>query len=256
MQRFITLPLLILFGGVLGPSFSPTRDGAHTTVFAAQQNKQAQRPDELQALLQVAWEGLHVLLHGRAEGTVIADTREAARTALELIEAGQTLEQKQTFSSQRKEEVLGWLNYTLGLICFRLNEYATAASYFYRATQFEGWVKRDPQIYSMLAKAYEEGEYRRLVDPFRHDYGGAETVESKARREPVERMIDLIMDAYARAVALVDEAEVKTEQKQAWKNKLRSFYQYRKGTEARMDEFITSILSKPVPDAQRVMQQP
>lgn len=221
--------------------------GVCVTVLAVPPKHIAPQSGELQDLLNTSSKGLSSLLRSEIKPAPIEETKEAARKAVMLIEMGQNLGQEQPLSRQRKEELLGWLHFTLGLISVHKKEHGDAVQHLHRAIQFESWVQRDPRVYRALGQAYEEGEYRKLVEPFRNDYGGLETIERKARMKPVERMIDLIIDAYSRAVALCGAESRWQQERQKSGAKLRRFYEYRKGSMAGLNEFISNSLSQPLP---------
>jgi hypothetical protein len=88
-----------------------------------------------------------------------------------------------------------------------------------------------------------------LSEQYKTQYQGKdETPESKLMLANINQLIDRMIDAYARAVAL---AAAKTEfatAKTAWNESLTQWYKYRNGDKTDgMDQLIAGVLSKPLP---------
>ncbi|HET9478292.1 MAG TPA: hypothetical protein VFO72_03040 [Pyrinomonadaceae bacterium] len=75
-----------------------------------------------------------------------------------------------------------------------------------------------------------------------------ETPESKAALEKLNVLMDRIIDAYARAIAIAG-TDPKTEQsRKEWLGQLTNYYKFRKGgSDAGLTEFIASSVQKPLP---------
>lgn len=217
--------------------------GAWVTAPAALPQSLAPQAGTLQNLLDTSRDGLFSLLRGETEPALIEKTKEAARQAMTLIEAGQL-----TTSRQQQNDAMGWLHFTLGAAAVHKKEYVDAARHLRLAAALNGGARKDPRVYKLLAQAYEEGEYQKLAEPFRGYHVGPETPEMKAQMKQVERMIDLITDAYARAVALYGGELGWQQEKVKTRRKLEGFYEYRRGgSAAGLDEFIKESLARPLP---------
>lgn len=214
--------------------------GVCMTVLAApQQQSVAPQADALQNLLDTSRKGLFSLLKGEVEPALIERTKEAACQAMTLIEAGQL-----TISRQQQDDAMGWLHFTLGAVSLREKEYVDAARHLRLVAMFDGGARRDPRAYRLLGLAYED-EYRKLTERY---YSGPQTVEMMARLKLVDRIIDLMIDAYSRAVALYGAEPGWQQEKLETRSKLEECYKYRRGgSAAGLDEFIKESLSRPLP---------
>lgn len=103
---------------------------------------------------------------------------------------------------------------------------------------------KDPHAYAAIAGAYEASvteltSWRRINTLPEVDEGYAQEIGEKT---------DLLVDAYARAVAACGaRADCRT-QKAAWTRKLTEFYKSRHGdSDAGLDEFIRGALERPLP---------
>lgn len=214
--------------------------GVCMTVLAAPQTV-APQADALQNLLDTSRKGLFSLLKGEVEPALIERTKEAARQAMTLIEAGQL-----TISRQQQDDAMGWLHFTLGTVSLREKEYIEAARHLRLVATFDGGARRDPRAYRLLGLAYE-GEYKKLAEPFLRSFGDLPP-EMMARLKLIDRIIDLMIDAYSRAVALYGAEPGWQQEKLETRSKLEECYKYRRGgSAAGLDEFIKESLSRPLP---------
>src|SRR6185503_1199565 len=85
-------------------------------------------------------------------------------------------------------------------------------------------------------------EYKRL-------YGGKdETPESKLALANIYQLVDRMIDAYARAIALAGSDAAFAKQKPQWSESLMQWYKFRnKGSDAGLNELLATIVSKPLP---------
>jgi hypothetical protein len=100
-------------------------------------------------------------------------------------------------------------------------------------------------LYGSLCEAYESGPYQKLAAWYTDRFAGRkETEESKAALENIFRVVDRVIDSYARAVAL---GENHLRQKE-WRDSLRVWYKFRHNdSDAGIDELIAEIMSAPFP---------
>lgn len=200
-------------------------------------------PENLRVLVDLGYGGyLATLAKNEAHN---ADALNFAKKAIQMIESGKTLDTWVPFKT--KDEALAYLYYTVGY----LNRTSPAESLpsFIKAAQFESELKKDPTIYYLIAAGYEGGLYAKQSADYKAKYEGKdETPESKLALENINQIIDRMIDAYARAVALAG-TNVKYEtSKKEWLESLTTWYKYRHNqSDAGLNEMVASIMSKPLP---------
>lgn len=164
-----------------------------------------------------------------------------ARKAVQLIQSGQPFD--------KRDDTLGWLNSALGFFSLKTNP-TEAIGYYIKAAGFEGAAKKDPQTYLLLADAYRNAEYTKLAGDIKTKCSTAEqqaTPDCKALSDRLNLVVDRMIDAYARAIALATDpkyARLKTDAM----TDLTAFYKFRhEGSDTGLNEFIAGVLAKPLP---------
>jgi hypothetical protein len=197
-------------------------------------------PDDLKTYLQLVAAGLKNAQSGNK--SLNAESANAARQALKLIEAGKTSDIWLPFKSQ--QEAAPGLNYYLGFFTLE-NSPAEAATYLQKAAQSNSSYGKEPTTYEFLAAAYINGELKALAAEWKTKYEGKEaTPESEAHYNKINAVTDRVVDAYARAVALTPAGDAA---KAARTAKLEQFYKPRHNdSTAGMNEMVAGILSKPL----------
>jgi tetratricopeptide (TPR) repeat protein len=220
-------------------------DGKYAEAFALGKQILAEDPNDLLVIRQTAVAGFNLGLTGNSAGNT--ESANYARRTLQLLEAGKGFEEGKPLDPKIKDENIGLFNYALGYFSLKSNP-TEAIGYLLKAAQTESTFKKDPQTYIWLANAYQTGPYKKLSDEFEANYRGKEeTPESKAALENLNQVIDRIMDASARAIALATDPKFATVKTQLM-TQLTSFYKFRHNdSDAGMQEFISSVLSKPIP---------
>ena len=175
-----------------------------------------------------------------------------AAKAIQLIESGKTPTGEggggvwAPFKS--KEDVLGSLHYALGFYALKPTP-DSAVPHFIKAAQVDADRRNSPTTYSLLALAYQNGPYKRLSEDFTKRFGNQpESPESKAALDGVNKVVDKMIDAYARAVALAGTNPQNQAAKAQWMTQLTNFYKFRNNnSDAGLNEFIAGVLAKPLP---------
>jgi hypothetical protein len=198
-------------------------------------------------------ENLNILIDLGANGYLLANLKNPAlnaeavghaKKAISLLEAGKTVEDWKPLSG--KEEALAYLNYTIGVFSLE-SDPASALKNLLKAAQFETPLKKSPFTYGYIGGAYESGPYAKLSDDYKQKFQGKdETPESKLTLANINQIVDRMIDAYARAVALATDAKF-ADQKKTWQTLLTDWYKYRYQKEDGMNEMVAGILSKPLP---------
>ena len=176
-----------------------------------------------------------------------------AAKAIQLIESGKTPTGDVPAGGvwapfKSKEDVLGSLHYALGFYALKPTP-DSAIPHFIKAAQVDADRRNSPTTYSLLALAYQNGPYKRLSDDYSKRFANqAETPESKLAIENINKVVDRIIDAYARAVALAGSNPQHQPAKTQSMAQLTNFYKFRNNnSDAGLTEFIAGVLAKPLP---------
>jgi hypothetical protein len=153
-----------------------------------------------------------------------------------------------------EEEILAKINLAVGRMLSLKG--SDAIPYFVKAASYNSTVQSSPKTYLDLALAYEEGPYEKLSAAYTEKFSGKEeTEESKRELEYVDQVIDRMIDAYARVVALTG-VPLKPSSPHSGRNMaevaldpLIQFYKYRhNGSDAGLKNVIAGVLSQPLPE--------
>ena len=203
----------------------------------------ADDPENLRTLIALSYAGYSAAV---AKNTSFgSESIGYARKAIQLIDAGKTVDNWAPFSG--KEEALGYLYYTIGVLSAQNPSDALPA--FIKAASYEGKIKKLPSTYAYIAGSYEAGPYAKQSADYKRLYEGKdETPESKLALANINQVIDRMIDAYARAVALAGSDAQYQAGKTEWLEGLTTWYKYRHNqSDAGLNEMIASVLSKPLP---------
>lgn len=178
---------------------------------------------------------------GLSEGTLLNDSVNYARKAIQLIEAGKPLK------AYSHDQALAYLNWTIGRSQLT-NAPAEALKSLLAAAKLESEVKKTSQLYADINAAYLVGPRKALSEEYKtkQGAGGIETPESKLVLENLNQVIDRQIDALARAAATATDPAKKKEAL----DDLTELYKFRnKGaTDANVNELVASVMTKPIPD--------
>lgn len=200
----------------------------------------AEEPDNLKVLIDLAYAG-----YASKNPALSADSLSYAQKAIQMIESGKTLEAWTPYMS--KEDTLGYLYNATGSLNLQKDP-GVALKDFIKAAQFNGKISKLPATYATIAQTYEASAYAKLASDYEAKYKGKdETPESKLAVENINQIVDRMIDAYARAVALAGNEPAEQANKKLWMEQLTTWYKYRNKSEAGINELIAGILAKPMP---------
>lgn len=204
----------------------------------------ADEPENLTAHIALGYGG-YVLAVTTKNESANAEAINYAKKAIQLIEAGKTAENWAPFKS--KDDALGYLYYSVGFL-ERASNPAEALTYFVKAAQFDSEIKKNPQTYAFIASAYEN-EYAKQSAEYEHLYTGKdETPESKLAVANINQLVDRIIDALARAVAVSGTDASAQASKALWLARLTELYKFSHNkSDAGLNELIAGVMSKPLP---------
>ncbi|HEY6121431.1 MAG TPA: hypothetical protein VIV66_15840 [Pyrinomonadaceae bacterium] len=200
-------------------------------------------PENLRTLIALSYAGYSAAVAKNT--TFSSEALGYARKAIQLIDSGKTVDNWAPFTG--KEEALGYLYYTIGVL--NAQNPGEALPAFIKAAQFDGKIKKLPSTYAYIAGTYEAGPYAKLSANYKSMYEGKdETPESKLALANINQIIDRMVDAYARAVALAGTDAQYQAGRTEWMEGLTTWYKYRHNqSDAGLNEMIASVLSKPLP---------
>ena len=205
----------------------------------------ADEPENLRVIIDLGY-GSYLAAVSLKNESFNADALTYARKAIQMIEAGKAPASWAPFKG--KEDTLAYLYDVVGRLSLKDNPGAAVSSFIKKA-QFETDLKKDPWTYYFIAAAYESGPYTKLSADYKRDHEGKdETPQSKLALENINQVVDRMVDAYARAVALAGNDPKYQTQKKQWMEDLSTWYKFRHNqSDAGMNELIASVLSKPLP---------
>jgi hypothetical protein len=216
----------------------------YADAFAIGKDILTDEPENVKVLIDMGYGGY--VASAAKNTTFNADAINYAKKAIQLIESGKAPDSWAPFAG--KDDALAYLNYSIGVMTLPQDRSA-ALSYLIKAAQFESNLKKSPLTYAYIAGAYEEGPYAKQSADYERLYKGKdETPESKLALANINQLVDRIIDAYARAVALAATDPKFAASKPAWVEALTNLYKYRHDkSDAGMNELVASVLSKPLP---------
>jgi len=203
----------------------------------------ADEPDYLRAQIDLGYAGYIALSSNNT--TYTTDALGYARKAIAAIDAGKVPNEWEPFKG--KDDTLAYLNFAVGFMVLKTAP-EQAIDSLIKAASFESEIKKNPRTFYALAAAYESGPYKTQSATYQSMYGGKdETPASKAALEKINVLIDRMIDAYARAIALATDPAME-QSKTTWMTSLSNYYKFRhNGADAGLTEYIASALSRPLP---------
>jgi hypothetical protein len=215
----------------------------------------SEEPENLRALMALGYAG-----YLASAGKNTSFSNEAigyAKKAIQMLDAGKTVDNWLPFTG--KDEALSYMYYAIAVMTYTqaspegssalIQHASESLPNFIKAAQYEGKLKKHPLTYGYIAGAYENGPYAKLSADYKAKYEGKdESPESKLALANINQVVDRMIDAYARAVALAGNDAQYQANKTAWLEGLTTWYKYRNNqSDAGLTEMIASVLSKPLP---------
>jgi hypothetical protein len=205
----------------------------------------AANPDNLKYRLALVGAGIKASTNNNKSFNAKAAAE--ARTALQLIESGKTIEAWAPFNNQ--QEALAGLRYWIAAWSLEGNP-EESSTQLLKVAQSSGNLAKEPATFQLLGAAYYNGELKKLVDQYKACCEGKEeTPESVALVNKINVVLDRVIDAYARAIALSNANPSKYgATATALRPILTNLYKQRnEGKEDGLNDLIANVLSKPLP---------
>ncbi len=203
----------------------------------------AQEPENSYVTMNLAYAGYDALLKTK-DKTFGDESVKYARQTLSLFEAGKLPKTFQPFKDQA--EVTALMYYVIGSFLLDAN-LKEAAQNFYKAIQYEAQFKKNSYPYYVISFHYEK-EYEKAAAAYQTKHGSKTTEDSemKADQTKLEKLIDRMLDAYARAIKF-GEAE-KSPDSASWKKRFTDIYKFRHQNETGMSEYLEKVSNTQLPD--------
>jgi len=220
------------------------RQGKYAEAIPLAKQVLASEPDNVTPLIAIGYGG-YVLAARTKNTSGNAEALEYSKKAIQAIESGKAPESWTPFKS--KDDALGYLYYAVGYLQQTTNP-KESLSDFIKAAQFDGDIKKGSPTYAIIANAYET-EYAKQSDEYQKNFKDKpETPESKLAAENINQIVDRIIDALARAVAVAGTDANAQAAKAQWLARLTELYKFRhSNSDAGLTEMIASVMSKPLP---------
>jgi hypothetical protein len=195
---------------------------------------------------------IYILMAGAGLGDAnqLAESAQAAKKAIELVEGGKPFAPYTT-----KDSALAAMNYVIAKSMLKTP--TDAIPYFVKALRYESDLKKSPVVYNELATAYGEGPVAKFAADYKTQADAGKSVDSPEIKLVVANLnqaFDAQIDAFARAAAVSTVAA----DKQAFMKVLGEVYKDRNHADATPDQLntlVASALSKPVPDAPKTLTE-
>jgi hypothetical protein len=205
----------------------------------------ADEPDNVKTVVDLA--SAAYLATGAGDDSERAAALALARQGLGLLETGARVADWQPFAGPA--DVTGYLNFVIGDLILK-DTPVDAIAYLRKAALSEGAIRHAPNVYTRLAAAYAKSEYEPLARDFATRYGGKEaTPESQAALAKIFPVLDRMIDAYARAVALSQSDPQSNGARTRWLQELTELYRTRhNGATDGLNELLTNVVNTPLPE--------
>jgi hypothetical protein len=202
----------------------------------------AEQPENVEVLLNMGYAGYTAMIAGNK--TYVDDATVYARKTLQLMEAGTLPKSFAPFKD--KDEATAFMYFVLGNLVLDKDK-KEAAGNIYHATLYESQIKKNSAAYFMIATCYEDLYSKVATDlRTRSDSKTISDADFKAESARAAQIVDLMMDAYARAVKLSETD--KNRDAAQWKQRLTVVYKFAKKTESGLNEYVNQIITTPMPD--------
>lgn len=174
-----------------------------------------------------------------------AETAEYARQAIALLEAGKVTKPD---PFKNLDTARSFLNYALATMVKDLDPAEAATAYGKALKIADNPFGKDPIAYHRLGIAIYKGQLVPLSNEYNEKFGGKQSsADQTAMMYKLMKLSDQAIDAYARAVALMDKPEQKNARAQALAQLTTLYKTFHNNSDDGLNELIAGVLSKPMP---------
>ena len=173
------------------------------------------------------------------------ETAEYARQAIALLEAGKVTK-PDPFKSL--DIARSFLNYALATMVKDEAPAEAAVAYAKALKVADNPYSKDPIAYHRLGIAIYKGQIAPLSNEYNEKFGGKQSsAEQTAMMYKLMKLADQAVDAYARAVALMDKPEQKNARAQALGQLTTLYKVFHNNSDEGLNDLIAGVLAKPMP---------
>jgi hypothetical protein len=209
--------------------------------FRLSRDRLAKNPDDALKIY------LQLIQAGAKNKGSYGDAANAARKALELVEQGKTTDTWAPLTGQ--QDAAAGLHYFIAF--FTLDSAPDeAATHLLKVAQSSGGYSKEPSTFQLLGLSYYNGEFKKLAAEYQTKFEGKDaTPESEALFAKINAVLDRVIDAYARSIALGNTNPSKyADIINKVKPGLTALYKQRhENSDTGLQELIAGVLSKPLP---------
>ena len=174
-----------------------------------------------------------------------AETAEYARQAIALLDAGK-IATADPFKN--KDIARSFLNYALATVIKDEAPAEAAVAYGKALKTPENPYSKNPIAYHRMGIAIYKGQLAPLSAEYNEKFGGKQSSpEQTAMMDKLMKLSDQAIDAYARAVALMDKPEQKNARAQALSQLTTLYKAFHNNSDEGLNELIAGVLTKPMP---------
>jgi len=173
------------------------------------------------------------------------ETAEYARQAIALLEAGKVTKAD---PFKNLDVARSFLNYALATLV-KDEAPAEAATAYAKALKVpDNPYSKDPITYHRMGIAIYKGQLAPLSNEYNDKFGGKQSsAEQTAMMYKLMKLADQAVDAYARAVALMDKPEQKNARAVALGQLTTLYKAFHNNSDEGLNELLAGVLSKPMP---------
>ncbi len=221
------------------------KEKQYGAAYVAGQQVLLDEPENVKVLLDLA--SAAYLATGAGDEAVRADALALARKSISQLEAGKQAADWKPFANSA--DASAYFNFVIGDLILK-DAPGEAVAYLRKAALSDGAIKHVPTVYARLAAAYAKSEYEPLAQDFAARFAAKEaTPESQAALAKIFPVLDRMIDAYARAVALSQGDPQYNATRTRWLQDLTELYKARHdNTTTGLNELITGISNTPLPE--------
>jgi hypothetical protein len=173
------------------------------------------------------------------------ETAEYARQAIALLDAGKVTKPE---PFKNLDIARSFLNYALATMVKDEAPAEAAVAYSKALKIADNPFSKDPIAYHRLGIAIYKGQLAPLSNEYNERFGGKQSsAEQTAMMYKLMKLSDQAIDAYARAVALMEKPEQKNARAQALAQLTALYKSFHNNSDDGLNELITGVLSKPMP---------
>ena len=202
-----------------------------------------EQPENVEVTMNMAYAG-YTALSSKGDKTYIDDSLGYAKKTLQMMDGGAMPKSFVPFKD--KDEAGAFMYFVIGNLSLDRDK-KEAALNLYKATLFESQIKANSAAYYLIATCYED-IYAKMAAELkaRIDAKKVSDADFNAESARVGKVIDLMLDAYARAVKHAETD--KNPDLALWTQRLTQVYKFAKGNETGLTEYIDKVNALPMPD--------